>query len=233
MNESNREYQKAIDYLYKLIESGELTLGSKLPTERYLSEQLSISRNSTREALRMLENMGVIESRRGSGNYLVGNISRTITGVIDMMLLLHQTNKDEICSFRRNMDKSICLSIIENHTIDRWIDPLTQILKQASTMPSDTLQVELDRKFHYTLIQATENQFWITLSEAIADAYRHFIESALHHADESVKAQLYQSHIAIMDSLIKGDRTQCEVAIDHHYNLVDQQLQKEELSHEL
>ena len=70
--EEVREYQKAVEYLCGLIKAGELKIGSKLPTERKLAETLSIGRNSTREALRILENMGVIVCRQGSGNYLAG-----------------------------------------------------------------------------------------------------------------------------------------------------------------
>ena len=60
MQEETREYQKVISYLSQMIASGELAIGSRLPTERSLAETLSIGRNSTREALRMLEHTGVI-----------------------------------------------------------------------------------------------------------------------------------------------------------------------------
>ena len=55
MQEETREYQKVISYLSQMIASGELAIGSRLPTERSLAETLSIGRNSTREALRMLD----------------------------------------------------------------------------------------------------------------------------------------------------------------------------------
>ena len=105
MQEETREYQKVISYLSQMIASGELAIGYRLPTERSLAETLSIGRNSTREALRMLEHTGVIVCKRGSGNYLTGNVSRPITEMVHMMLLLGQTDRKEICSFRRNMEK--------------------------------------------------------------------------------------------------------------------------------
>ena len=67
MSENRREYQKAIDYLSDQIRAGMLTVGSRLPTERAIAEDLGISRNSTREALRTMENMGMIESKQGRG----------------------------------------------------------------------------------------------------------------------------------------------------------------------
>ena len=60
MEETTREYQRAIRYLCGCIRDGSIAVGDRLPTERTLSETLQISRNSTREALRSMENMGKI-----------------------------------------------------------------------------------------------------------------------------------------------------------------------------
>ena len=102
MSENRREYQKAIDYLSDQIRAGMLTVGSRLPTERAIAEDLGISRNSTREALRTMENMGMIESKQGSGHYLTGSISNSLSGMIQMMLLLNKTSQREICAVRRS-----------------------------------------------------------------------------------------------------------------------------------
>ena len=48
------EYEKAIEYIFKMIQNEELKVGSKLPTERFIAETLNIGRNSTREALSIL-----------------------------------------------------------------------------------------------------------------------------------------------------------------------------------
>ena len=79
MEQSRNEYQKVIEYIRNQIASNKLSIGSKLPTERELAEHLSISRNSTREAIRTMENMGMLESQQGSGNYLCGNMEKPIS----------------------------------------------------------------------------------------------------------------------------------------------------------
>ena len=77
MQSETREYQKVIDYVCQMIADGQLKIGDRLPTERQIAETLSIGRNSTREALRMLEHIGMISCKRGSGNYLTDNVSRS------------------------------------------------------------------------------------------------------------------------------------------------------------
>ena len=63
-------YQDVCTYVRRLIEQGQLRPGDRLPTERALSQDLGVSRGTVRDGLRLLESMGVLESRQGSGNYL-------------------------------------------------------------------------------------------------------------------------------------------------------------------
>lgn len=224
MGTESREYQKAIDYLCSLVKTDGLTIGSKLPTERKIAEILSIGRNSTREALRIMENMGVIECRQGSGNYIAGNMSKTISGIVEMMLLLRQVTKEEIIAFRRDMEKSICNLIIANGNIDIWYDKLMDTLAVDIESQSLAEQIEADWKFHYTLISATENQLWICISEAIMTIYQNWIDSVLRRADPDAKYRLQKSHMAILTALREGSRTRVGQAIDMHYDLADTML---------
>ena len=65
-----KSYLKVNDYIGEKISKGELKLGDKLPPERDLAKTLDISRNSIREGLRILENMGVVKSQHGAGNFI-------------------------------------------------------------------------------------------------------------------------------------------------------------------
>ncbi|MEY8390295.1 FadR family transcriptional regulator [Lachnospiraceae bacterium] len=222
--EEGREYQKAIEYLCGLVKNGELKIGSKLPTERKLAETLSIGRNSTREALRILENMGLIACRQGSGNYITGNMTKTISGVVEMMLLLRQVTKEEVFIFRRDMEKAVCRAVIAKGNIEKWYDEILEILSGDLNAQSLEEQIETDRRFHYMLIQATENQMWICISEAIVTIYQNWIESVLKVADLDMKQKLKEFHLALLLALKKGSWKLCEQAVDSHYDLVDEKL---------
>lgn len=69
--EPRRLYRQIADQLGALLRSGEFAVGSRLPTERALAEQLGVSRPSVREALIALEVEGLVEVRVGSGIYVV------------------------------------------------------------------------------------------------------------------------------------------------------------------
>jgi len=68
----SRLSEAAIEQIKGLIVSRKREPGSKLPSERELVDQLKISRASVREALRMLEIMGLVEVKPGKGTYVKG-----------------------------------------------------------------------------------------------------------------------------------------------------------------
>lgn len=72
----DREYKRVMAFVKDGIRSGEFRVGSKLPTEREMAETLGMSRPSIREALKSMENIGLIESQQGSGNYICCNMEK-------------------------------------------------------------------------------------------------------------------------------------------------------------
>jgi GntR family transcriptional repressor for pyruvate dehydrogenase complex len=62
-----RTHQLVLHWIEKQLSEGLLTVGGRLPAERTLAEQLQVSRTSVREAIRILEAMGVVRAGVGSG----------------------------------------------------------------------------------------------------------------------------------------------------------------------
>ena len=65
-----RLYENAVEQIKSLILEKKYKPGDRLPAERSLAEQLSISRHSLREALRILDVMGLLDIRVGDGIYV-------------------------------------------------------------------------------------------------------------------------------------------------------------------
>lgn len=78
-----RSYQQLVRRLTEDIHSGRLARGAKLPTERELGESFGVSRAVVREAVKVLNAIGLVESRQGSGSYVSNNpipvISQALT----------------------------------------------------------------------------------------------------------------------------------------------------------
>ena len=65
-----RAYENVVEQIIRMITSGQIKPGEKLPSERELSAKLDISRSILRESFRVMESLGIIKSVTGSGRYL-------------------------------------------------------------------------------------------------------------------------------------------------------------------
>lgn len=99
-----KSYEKVIEYVKHGIGSGEIQAGEKLLPERELAQKLEISRNSAREGLRILENMGVLESQQGAGNYVSGNFDEILAEMLSFMYILKKIDVNKITEFRSTLE---------------------------------------------------------------------------------------------------------------------------------
>ena len=68
---ANPMYRQIAEDLRQQIESGDLAPGSQLPTELEFRERYSASRNTVRDAIKWLINLGLVETRPGQGTFVI------------------------------------------------------------------------------------------------------------------------------------------------------------------
>ena len=98
--DTSKLHNKVVSYIKNEIVQGRLLPGSKLPTERELASSLSMSRNSIREGLRVLENIGIITPVQGSGNYISLNFDETMSEMLSFMYFLKGIDEEQVIEFR-------------------------------------------------------------------------------------------------------------------------------------
>ena len=92
MEKQEKAYKGVIEYFKNRIMAGELRPGEKLPPEREIAQMLEVSRNSVREALRIMDMTGVISSQQGSGNYITCEFQKSIAETMGMMFAMSQNS---------------------------------------------------------------------------------------------------------------------------------------------
>lgn len=147
----------ALTRLRDLIESGSLTVGSRLPSEPELCAQIGVSRSSLRQATRTLITLGVLDARHGDGTYvtelLPGRMFRNFTWA---MQLISTDGVLEILEIRR---------VLEAHAAARTAARMTEDLStrlhamlNEMDVVDDTAQLaELDTAFHQLINNAARN----------------------------------------------------------------------------
>lgn len=214
------EYEKAIDYIFGMIQNKALTIGSKLPTERAIAQELNIGRNSTREALSILHGMGMVNSVQGSGNYICADANKTIFQILTVMLALGSITQKDVCEFRRAMEKTVCMLLLEKGISE---DADKEMKSLLDNMKNDQ-PVRSDREFHALLVTAAHNELLSTIMGAVMTVYQEWIDLVLKKADPQTKDILVSYHEDIYNGIKNKSESLVNEAIDKHYNLIEELL---------
>lgn len=154
--------------LERLILEGELAPGEKLPAERELAEHLGVSRVSIREALRELENRGLIDRRPGRGTIVLkpgerAQISAEVIGTIEAL----RPGLADIMELRSIVEPPIARITAERAT-PRDLAQLRELVEAMEADVPKERYVELDRAFHQAIAQYAHNPLLELINEQIA-----------------------------------------------------------------
>lgn len=222
--ENQKVYFVVIEYIKELVKEGKVEFGGRLPSERELMATLGMSRNSIREALRTLENMGLIESRQGQGNFLVNHMGKSLSSVFSMLLFTRESDYVEISQLRRFIEIGAFLLAARNASSqDKEI--LRNILEQIDAA-SGQERVVLDKQFHDELIRISGNHLLSILNEALSELFETVIyDLALNIAPQDWD-RLNDCHKRVYQCLLDGDVQGGMKSIRDHYNIVDQDIER-------
>lgn len=202
--------------LKSYIAANGLTAGMKLPAEGDLADQLGVSRGSVREAMRALESLGIVETRRGIGVFvadfslaaLIDNLAYGLRGALREIA--------EVLQIRRALEVSLIGETVRLAT-DEDIATLRRITER---MHARALQgrsfAEEDQQFHQALFASLGNAtllhlldvFWLAFFKAADDV-------TLENADP---LRTWADHHAIVDAIATRDTTLARQRLDTHYD---------------
>lgn len=202
---TNRVYQEVVDQVQDAILNGELVPGEKLPPERELKEQFGISRGALREALRVLEQKGLIDIQLGAGG---GAIVREITAelITDSLSLLlrnHQVPLDHLQEFRMDIEGSIARLAAER-AVEGDVAKLREILVSAEACLVQALgweaYVDADAQLHMALAGITGNTVYTFIQRAIHENINTYYAEFLER-DAGELRRHYKDLCALVDAI--------------------------------
>jgi GntR family transcriptional repressor for pyruvate dehydrogenase complex len=145
-----------VDRIRKLIESGSLAIGDKLPAERELAEKLQVSRSSMREALTALEVMGIIDSRAGLGNYVVHGLPSGLTEY-ELAGLIAQGGTMQILEARKMLEPDVAAMSADRRTDEDLRSMWSCIEDMERTTAAGEDSWGPDWGFHTAVARACQN----------------------------------------------------------------------------
>src|SRR5438093_3811690 len=144
-------HEQVAESLRALIEEGQLKPGDALPPERDLATRFGVSRVTVREALRVLQMLGLVEARQGGGNYVAELSIERIVGPLSAVIQHHRALRGELMDARTVFEPAICRLAAQRRG-EADLASLEAILtRQASRVERGELAVEEDSEFHLAL----------------------------------------------------------------------------------
>ena len=149
----------AAEQIIEAIKNDSFPVGSKLPSEFELAEQMGVSRPSIREALSALQAVGLIESKPGSGNYVLKSPSSDEEESAPH-LIESEAGCLEVMEARKVLEPPIAALVAQKGT-NEHLAGLEQILRQMRAQAHSgnfSSYFEADKEFHFALAEATGNR---------------------------------------------------------------------------
>ncbi|PKG25071.1 GntR family transcriptional regulator [Niallia nealsonii] len=144
-----------------MIERDGLRPGDKLPSERSLSESLHAGRSSVREALRALELLGLIETRKGEGTFLRDFQGHQLVQLISTFILQDDKAKLDVLETKRHIQLN-CLMIAKNKMNADQLNHLIEWAANNKVKESD---------FFYQIIKIADNYLMFRMWTILNDYY--------------------------------------------------------------
>ena len=223
--EHTRVAQAVVEQFEQMILHGTLRDGEKLPGERELADQLDVSRQTLREALKTLETLGLVVSKQGGGTYVADIVGSAVSKPLIGLFSRHEDAYIDYMEFRLLLESKAAALAAERATpFDREIIRAKFEAMEAAHEKDDdpALDAELDADFHHSIAEATHNPMMIFSLRSIFELIRQgvFYNRYVVYLEAGGKDKLLEQHRAICEAIVAGKVADAEQAMSDHLQFI-------------
>jgi GntR family transcriptional repressor for pyruvate dehydrogenase complex len=196
---NTKVYLEIVKQLREMITIDGLETGDKIPSERELSERLNFGRSSVREALRALELLGLIETRRGEGTFIRDFRGNHLVQLLSTFILQDEKAKRDVFE-TKNFIEMDCLRLALQKIDDNNIVNLKSWVNQENVLNDD--------EFFYQIIEIADNHLFSRIWSILKDYY--------HSLDSSNFIYHREDYLILLDALAEKNEAK---TLSAYYNL--------------
>ncbi|MGW8483999.1 FadR/GntR family transcriptional regulator [Microbacterium sp. NPDC055903] len=205
-----RESVAVTAHLERLIATGAVAPGEKLPPERALAEQLSVSRTTVREAMHELENRRLIERTPGRGT----RVRERGAQARDLDALVASAGRQDDVAELRSAVEPLLARLAAQRATSASIAALEELVVASAGPITAARSLELDTTFHQTLASAAGNPLLSELQRLVITWTTPLRRDS--HAHRSGRAMSAEGHLAILVAVRDGDPDAAQRAMEEH-----------------
>jgi GntR family transcriptional regulator, transcriptional repressor for pyruvate dehydrogenase complex len=226
---SRIEHVRTADEVVRQIENfileGVLNVGDRLPAERELARQFDVSRPILRDALKALEQRGLIVTRHGGGTFVADVIGEVFAKPVMDLIMSHRKAVSDYLEYRRAME-SVAAELAARRATDDDRAMLASIMArmQAAHLKGDpSEEAAVDVEFHTAIGECAHN---IILLHTLRSCYRLLADGVFHNrlmifSLPDAREALLAQHRAIHDAVTARDPEAARAASVRHIDFVE------------
>lgn len=221
-SDAPRAWQTVLEHVESRLLNGDLAPGDRLPGERALSAELGVGRSSVREALRVLEVLGLIRTHAGSGPNAGAIIIATPGGAMSALMRLQVAARGfpvaDIVRTRLILESSVAGDLAEAAPLAD-LSPAERLLDAMDSPELEPAEfLALDAAFHLALAEASGNQVITATMAGLRSGIEGYALAGLARLDDwhATSARLRREHRGIVEAIRAADATTARTRIHDH-----------------
>lgn len=202
-----------IEHIHKLVESGMLNSGDRLPAERRLAEKLGVSRANVRAAYQKLEVYGVAKTYPQSGTVIKDFNHKVLTAQMAGILKLDRYDFKSLVHVRSILELEAVKLAAKNATAED-IEEIRKACEATCQCGDTDERNEKDFEFHQAIARASHNPVIASLLLVITPDVLHYFH--LHHFCWGKVDQSNEDHRMLCDAIAAGNAGDASRIIKSH-----------------
>ena len=213
---------QVMERLKQLIASGHYRPGDRLPTEQKLAAMFGVGRSSIREAIKVFQHLGVVESRTAKGTFLRDRADIS-SEAITWALLLGDDDLQDVMELREAIE-SVCFARLSEGVSAGSADALNVIgeldaqvraMHEAAKDSEAQRLVEADYRFHGHIVAAGGNELFRALYANLHAFMNEEIRRS--YTETESLAEVARDHEEIVQALRKESPQRCRERHQEHF----------------
>ncbi len=183
----------------------------KLPSEQELAERFNVSKSVIREALTVLKDRGLVQSRNGDGSYVSKPNTETVVGAVSRIIKTSSINDQSIHDTRLILETAT-VKLAAAHIIHEEIILLEETIEKMSdlTLPNDEW-LAIDMEFHIVIAKASRNALLAMYVEMMMLLLKDYMLKGL-----CSKTSTLDEHRKIVEAIQTRNPELCEQTLRSH-----------------
>lgn len=223
-----RPYEQIVRQIQEAIRVDALAEGDRLPTERELAETFGVSRSVVREAIKVLAAQGLVESRQGSGLYVLNRPVESVSRAIVLSVSPDGESIDRLFELRRLLEVDAARLAAIRATDDdvAALDAALALFEPGQNQPNWEHFSFVDNSIHAAICTAARNPYLQVLVASVREMTQDVVDLIAYHPGSIDEAMRH--HLLIRHAIAKRDpelaAREMEAHIDYTESVVQLQI---------